>query len=143
MNLPPAPVPSSTDRPTRVRYGVLGFACGLSMITYLDRACFGVANKSIIAALGLNSIADLRYALTAFNFAYAIFEVPTGWLGDVFGPRRTLIRIVLWWSLFTALTGLAGLSFFVGFAIGLPALIAIRFLFGIGEAGAYPNITRA
>jgi ACS family glucarate transporter-like MFS transporter len=134
---------SSPARPTRVRYGVLGFACALSMITYLDRACFGVANKSIIAALGLNSIADLTYALTAFNLAYAVFEVPTGWLGDVFGPRTTLIRIVLWWSAFTALTGLAGLSLGGGLFIGLNALIAIRFLFGIGEAGAYPNITRA
>src|SRR5207248_9915269 len=137
---PPAPVASPANRPTRVRYGVLGFACALSMITYLDRACFGVANKSIIAALGLNSIADLTYALTAFNLAYAVFEVPTGWLGDVFGPRRTLIRIVLWWSAFTALTGLAGLSLVGGLFIGLNALIAIRFLFGVGEAGAYPNI---
>src|SRR5438874_8973819 len=74
MDSSPAPTAPPTARPTRVRYGVLGFACALSMVTYLDRACFGVANKSIIAALGLSSIADLTYALTAFNLAYAIFE---------------------------------------------------------------------
>src|SRR5580704_19152843 len=98
MNSLSAPAAAHPIRPTRVRYGVLAFVCALSMITYLDRACFGVANESIITALGLNTIADLTYALTAFNLAYAVFEVPTGWLGDVFGPRTTLIRIVLWWS---------------------------------------------
>ena len=82
-------------------------------------------------------------ALVAFNLAYALFEVPTGWLGDVFGPRRTLIRIVLWWSLFTALTGLAGIQVAGVVLVPFAALVAIRFLFGIGEAGAYPNITRA
>src|SRR5207302_4586702 len=58
------------------------------------------------------------------------------------GPRRVLIRIVLWWSVFTALTGLVGLTVY-GFFIGMGALVAIRFLFGMGEAGAYPNITRS
>src|ERR1043166_6579168 len=96
----------------------------------------------------------------AFTFAYAMFEVPTGWLGDMFGPRKTLIRIVLWWSFFTALTGTVFPSDVVLFtspevstrwftipaiAIGLSfvLLFLVRFLFGIGEAGAYPNIARA
>src|SRR6516162_532262 len=105
----PLSAPPALDRPTRVRYGVLGFACSLSMITYLDRVCFGAAGPAMVKALGLQSMADMKWAVTAFAFAYAAFEVPTGWLGDVFGPRRTLIRIVLWWSVFTALTGLAGL----------------------------------
>lgn len=148
-------------RPSYVRYGVLAFACSLSMITYLDRASIGVAEQPIRESLGLASVADLGMALSAFNLAYALFEVPTGWLGDVFGPRKTLIRIVLWWSLFTALTGLAGIVLF-SFAVpglalfgytlwspftfafvGLSGLVVVRFLFGIGEAGAYPNITRA
>jgi ACS family glucarate transporter-like MFS transporter len=128
--------------PTRVRYQVLGFACSLSMITYLDRACIASAAPHIIKVLGLNSDADLGLAYTAFVFAYAAFEVPSGWLGDVFGPRRTLIRIVLWWSLFTALTGLISPAGFL-FLSGMNALILIRFCFGMGEAGAYPNITRA
>jgi MFS family permease len=128
--------------PTHVRYGVLGFTCALSMITYLDRVSFGSAMEPIRQALGLNSVADLNWALTAFAFAYAAFEVPSGWLGDVFGPRRTLIRIVLWWSLFTALTGLVSKEGFL-FLGGLGLLVVVRFLFGMGEAGAYPNITRA
>ena len=133
--------PSSGLQPTHVRYGVLGFACALSMITYLDRVCFGAAASSLIRDLGLNSEADLKWAFTAFGFAYAAFEVPSGWLGDVFGPRKTLIRIVLWWSIFTALTGTVGLHVSGVTLGGLYVLIVIRFLFGMGEAGAYPNIT--
>jgi MFS family permease len=129
--------------PTRVRYGVLGFACTLSMITYLDRLCWGSAAGHIVEALHLpNGIADLKWAATGFSLSYALFEIPSGWLGDAFGPKNVLIRILLWWSLFTALTGAAGATV-AGLAIGIEALIVIRFLFGVGEAGAYPNITRA
>src|SRR5262249_15208344 len=98
--------PAAFARPPRVRSGVLGLCWALSMITYLDRVCFGSAAPYLVEALGLTSVADLKWAITAFAFAYAVFEVPSGWLGDVYGPRRTLIRIVLWWSLFTVLTGL-------------------------------------
>src|SRR5262249_51794694 len=79
---------------------------------------------------------------TAFALAYAVFEVPTGWLGDVFGPRKTLIRIVVWWSIFTALTGsIYPTPSYPWIAIG--ALLLVRFLFGVGEAGAFPNIAKA
>src|SRR5947208_8931532 len=122
------------EKPTKVRYGVLGFACSLSMITYLDRVCFGTIAPQIQREFGLS---DTQKGLlfSAFALAYASFEVPSGWLGDVFGPRRTLIRIVLWWSLFTALTGLIYPS--AAWPL-LPflALLAVRFLFGMGEAGA-------
>ena len=157
------PVPASrsssvAEQPSKVRYGVLGFACSLSMITYLDRVCFGAAAPVLAKELGLSGVADLALAFSAFAFAYAAFEVPSGWLGDVYGPRRTLIRIVIWWSVFTAITGLVGLTV-SGYTIGsipdvtIPgygtvlgivfSLTVIRFLFGMGEAGAYPNITRA
>jgi MFS family permease len=72
-------------KPTSIRYGVLGFACALSMITYLDRVCIGMASEPLRIELGLGSVADMKWAFTAFSLAYAIFEVPTGWLGDVFG----------------------------------------------------------
>lgn len=134
--------PAETAQPTNVRYSVLGFACTLSMITYLDRVCFGTAAPSIAEELGYRGAADLRWAITAFTIAYAAFEIPSGWLGDVYGPKRTLIRIVLWWSLFTALTGSVTQAGFL-FMGGLATLAVIRFLFGMGEAGAYPNITRA
>jgi MFS family permease len=133
----------SSIRATRIRYGVLAFACTLSMITYLDRVCMGSAAKWIIHDLGLHSEADLKWVFAAFGFAYALFEVPSGWLGDVFGPRLVLVRIVLWWSLFTALTGCIGLHA-GGYVLGgVGTLMVVRFLFGMGEAGAYPNITRA
>src|SRR5262245_18498524 len=124
LSAPPA-------RPTRVRYGVLAFVCSLSMVTYLDRVCFGAAATSIMGALSLQSDADFTWFMWAFATSYALFEVPTGWLGDVFGPRKTLIRIVLWWSFFTVLTG------FVGFQVsgvvlgGFATMLVVRFLFGI------------
>jgi len=136
---------AAADEPTTIRYGVLGFACTLSMLTYLDRVIFAVAASAILHSLFGPGASDaaLRPAYTAFVFAYAVFEIPSGWLGDVFGPRKTLIGIVLWWSLFTALTGIVGLT--IGGVVmgGILVMAAIRFLFGMGEAGAYPNITRA
>lgn len=125
-----------------MRFGVLAFACTLSMITYLDRVAIASAAGAIVKGLGLQSVADMKWAFTSFALAYALFEVPTGWLGDMFGPRKSLRRIVLWWSAFTVLTAAVGLH--IGPVIlGLGFLIVVRFLFGVGEAGAYPNITRA
>src|SRR4029450_5089189 len=79
--------------------------------------------------LGLTE-SELGLVLGVFTLAYGLFEVPTGWLGDRWGPRKVLTRIVVWWSGFTAWTGAVR---------GLPGLLAVRFLFGAGEAGAYPN----
>lgn len=132
--------------PTRVRYSVLFLLCSLSMITYIDRAFWGSAQEDIRKELGLKTVADLAVALWAFQLAYALFEVPTGYLGDRYGPRKTLIRIVLWWSFFFCLTTLVGYqfgSFALAGVTGLAVLVVFRFLFGIGEAGAYPNIARA
>ena len=126
------------SQPTRVRYGVLGFACSLSMITYLDRVCFGTVAPFIKKEFDLT---DTQRGLlfSAFALSYAAFEIPSGWLGDRFGPRKTLIRIVLWWSFFTALTGFIYPTMAYAFLI----MLTVRFLFGMGEAGAYPNIARA
>jgi len=135
-------------KPTRVRYGVLAFCCVLSMVTYLDRVCFGTVAPFIQREFELTS-AQLGYLFGAFTLAYAVFEVPTGWLGDRFGPRKTLIRIVLWWSFFTALTGIVKPSsasiVIMGttLSVSFLSLLAVRFMFGLGEAGAYPNIARA
>jgi len=114
------------------------------MITYLDRAMNGQAKKDMMESIGRPE-ADFFWVLTCFQIAYACFEIPTGWMGDTFGPRKTLLRIVLWWSLFVALTGCTGLAWFGSseVAIGFGALLVIQFLFGVGEAGAFPNISRA
>ena len=124
-------MPSLVHR--RGRRTLLAFTFLLSLITFLDRVAIGAAAGPIRDELQL-SPAMLGWAFSAFTFAYAAFEIPTGWLGDVFGPRKVLTRIVLWWSAFTAATGLA-----TGFA----SLVTVRFLFGMGEAGAYPNISRS
>jgi MFS family permease len=128
------------EEPTRYRYGVLAFACVLSMITYLDRVCFGTVAPYVQREFDLSET-QKGWLFTAFAFAYAVFEVPTGWLGDRFGARLTLIRIVLWWSVFTALTG--SIYPTAGSVFAFALLLSVRFLFGIGEAGAYPNIARA
>src|SRR4051794_15203948 len=101
---PDLSAPLHQARPTRVRYGVLAFCGVLSMITYLDRVCMSTVAPYIRVEFGLSK-SQLGMLFTAFALAYAAFEVPTGWLGDLFGARKTLIRIVLWWSAFTALTG--------------------------------------
>jgi MFS transporter, ACS family, glucarate transporter len=133
----------NAERPTNVRYHVLALACSLSMVNYLDKVCMGLAKSSFAKDFGLNDAIDINPAITAFTIAYALFEVPSGWLGDVFGPRSVLIRIVLWWSFFTVLTGMVGLQVSGVVLGGLGTLIVLRFLFGMGEAGCYPNITRA
>src|SRR5262245_21607806 len=142
----PGPTMSTpaTPAPTRVRYTVLGFVCALAMVTYLDRFAFGASTSYFINALGLTSIADLKVAMTAWAIAYALFEIPGGWLGDRYGPRGTLIRIVLWWSFFVILMGAVGLEVDGVVVLGyVTALAVIQFLFGMGQAGGYPNITRA
>jgi ACS family glucarate transporter-like MFS transporter len=123
-----------TAPPTsRVRARVLGFAFSLTAITYLDRICISAAAPFIMRDLSLTAL-EMSFVFSAFTLAYSLFEVPSGWLGDVRGPRRVLTRIVVWWSLFTMATGLAQ---------GFRSLLAIRFLFGAGEAGAFPNVARS
>src|SRR5438094_2171171 len=118
---------------TRVRAKVLAFAFLLAVVTYLDRVCISAAAPFIMDDLHL-SVLEMSVVFSAFTLAYSLFEVPSGRLGDVRGPRRVLTRIVLWWSAFTMLTGAAR---------GLNSLVAIRFLFGAGEAGAFPNVARS
>ena len=125
--------PYKPMQPTRVRYGVVGFAVSLAVITYLDRVCISFAAPSIRHDLGLTAI-QMGWAFTAFNLGYALFEIPGGYLGDWIGPRKVLTRIVLWWSFFTAATG---------WAWSYTSLVATRFLFGTGEAGCFPNLTKA
>ena len=134
-------------RPTRYRYVVLALLCALAMITYMDRAANGSAKTAIMKDLNANgssyTVDDFFYVLMAFQLAYALFEVPSGFLGDTFGPRSTLLRVVLWWTAFVALTAFTGLTLPGGLYFGFLTLITVQFLFGVGEAGAFPNISKA
>jgi MFS family permease len=118
--------------PTRSRFVVVALMVTLAVITYVDRVGISVALPVMVKDLGLTTI-ERTWVLSAFAWAYAVFEIPGGWLGDKIGPRRVLMRIVIWWSFFTAATG---------WAMGATSLIATRLLFGAGEAGAFPNMTR-
>jgi len=102
----------------------------LSVITFLDRICISVAGPRMQAELGITP-ERWGWILGAFILSYGLLEIPAGAWGDRYGRRGTLTRIVLWWSTFTILTGMAG---------GFVPLLAARFLFGAGEAGAYPNM---
>jgi MFS transporter, ACS family, glucarate transporter len=123
-------VSASPDaRLARDRRGVTGLLVLLFAITYLDRVCISVAGPRIQEDLGIDPV-GWGWVTGVFTLAYCLFEIPTGTMGDRLGPRRVLTRIVAWWSAFTALTG-AMTSFY--------PLLVVRFLFGAGEAGAFPN----
>lgn len=113
------------------RHVVLTLLGLLSVITYIDRICIGVAGPRIQDELGL-SPEQWSWVLNAFILSYGLFEIPTGAMGDRQGHRRVLTRIVVWWSAFTAATGAAW---------NFTVLVIARFLFGAGEAGAYPNMS--
>jgi sugar phosphate permease len=111
------------------RRGVVGLLVLLFAITYLDRICISVAGPRMQEDLGIDAV-GWGWVTGIFTFAYCIFEIPTGTMGDRLGPRRVLTRIVAWWSAFTVLTGTV---------TGFYPLLLTRFLFGAGEAGAFPN----
>src|ERR1044071_1388785 len=123
---------SSGTKATRARYWVVVFAIALAVIQYLDRVCISQAAPFISGDLKLSE-AQMGYVFSAFTFAYALFEIPTGWLGDKIGARRVLLRVVLWWSFFTAATG---------WAWNYGSMLVTRFLFGVGEAGCFPNLAK-
>jgi ACS family glucarate transporter-like MFS transporter len=118
---------------TKYRNRVLGLLSLLMVITYLDRVCISVAGPRMQEDLHIGAV-GWGWVTGVFAFAYAVFEIPTGALGDRIGPRRVITRIVLWWSAFTSLTGAI---------TGYYPLLATRFFFGMGEAGAFPNASVA
>ena len=127
------PAPVITHRPTHVRHAVLGLTVAAYMITYMDRQVLAVTRPVIMKDLGI-SLLMMGNITFAFRIAYALFQIPGGWLGDRFGARRALTAVVTWWSAFTALTGLAW---------NAVSMLNIQVFFGLGEAGAFPIATRS
>ncbi len=119
-------------KPSRARFVVAFWLCSMAAVLYLDRVCWAKAAPFIEREYELSSTKMAMLAM-AFQIAYGIFEIPTGRWGEVVGARRILTRITLWWSAFTAFTAMAN---------GFASLLVLRFLFGAGEAGAYPNAAR-
>ena len=124
---------SSSSRPTHVRHVVLGLTVAAYMITYMDRQVLATTRPAIMEELGISLVA-MGWVTFAFRMAYALFQVPGGWLGDTIGARRALTMVVSWWSAFTALTALAWSA---------ASMIVIQVFFGLGEAGAFPIATRS
>jgi len=121
------------QRPSFVRHIVLWLTVAVYMITYMDRAVFAAAASDMRKELGFDLV-TMSLITGAFNWSYALFQIPGGLFGDKLGPRRALSIIVIWWSAFTSFTAMAWSS---------TALVGIRFLFGVGEAGAFPIATRS
>ena len=119
-------------KPSRARYRVVGFAISLAVLSYIQRVAISQAAGPISHDLHLNK-AQMGFVFGAFGLSYALFELPAGLLADRLGVRRVLSQIVLAWSIFTALTGVAW---------NVTSLWVVRFLFGAGEAGCFPNLTR-
>jgi MFS family permease len=117
---------------SRTRYSIVALAISLAILSYVQRVAISQAAGPISHDLHLNK-AQMGLIFGAFGLSYALFEVPVGLLGDKLGVRRVLMQIVLGWSFFTALTGAAW---------NVVSLWVIRFLFGAGEAGCFPILTR-
>jgi MFS family permease len=129
--MPPAPPPEAS-RPTHARHWVLVFAGTLAVITFVDRVCMAQAKASVSSDLGLSNV-QMGYVFAASTLAYGAFGILGGSLGDLFGPRKVLSRIVVLWSIFTAATGRAW---------NLASLLGAQFLFGGAESGAFPNLAK-
>jgi MFS family permease len=123
----------AVKRSGRKRWSVLCLISLMYLVTYLDRANISTVAPVIAREFDIGKI-EMGFIFSAFVWSYALFQIPGGWLGDRFGPRRMLTGIVGYWSVMTALTAMAS---------GVASFAAVRFLFGIGEAGAFPVATRA
>lgn len=126
---PPGSAPPAA--PTRIRYRVLALTVVAYMITYVDRVCISNAVPSIQKEFGF-SIVTMGWILSSFQWGYALFQIPSGWIGDKFGPRRALAAIVTLWSIFTCSIALAWNAI---------SMAVIQFLFGTCESGAFPIAT--
>lgn len=125
--------PAPGLRPTRTRYWVIVFAITLAVVQYIDRVAISQAKGEVARDMQFSD-GQMGAIFAAFAMSYALFEIPTGWLGDKIGARKVLVRVVLWWSFFTAATG---------WAWNFVSMWITRFLFGAGEAGCFPNLTKA
>jgi sugar phosphate permease len=117
---------------TKTRWLILFLISLMYLICYMDRSNISVAQPEIAKAFGLSK-ASMALVLSAFTWSYALGQIPAGWLGDRFGPKKVLTAIMSWWSIGAMMTGAA---------LGLGSLFSARFLLGLGEAGAFPVASR-
>ena len=123
----------SAPRPSNARYYIVFLTFVASLISYADRVCLGAATPAIMKDFGLSKI-TMGWSVSAFNWSYALFQVPGGWLADEFGPRLVLGAAMTVWSFFLAATGMTS---------GAKSMGAMLSFFGAGEAAAFPAGARA
>jgi ACS family glucarate transporter-like MFS transporter len=127
---------------TRTRWTILWLLVLISVVRSMDAVNFSVAAKQIMPEYGFSNV-QMGVLYTVFTAGYALFHIPGGWLGDTVGPRRILTLAILWWSLFTAFTAVAGDWRLAGLLGPLLSFMVVRFCIGMGEGAAYPNSARA
>jgi len=120
--------PPPDERPTNVRWLVIGLVTAMSVLLYLDRFAITPVTDTMLRELSLTK-EQFGTAVGAFFLAYALMQIPSGWLTDTLGGRWTLAAYVVCWSAATIA---------LGFAHGLAAIWGVRLVLGIAQAGAYP-----
>ena len=129
------------ERPTRTRWLIVALVFCMGVLMFIDRVNISIAAKYIMPEYGFSDV-QMGWIFSAFVLGYAIMQIPGGWLGDQFGPRRVLTGAILWWSGFTAVTAVAGELFLASLLGVVGSFVVVRVLIGIGEAGGPPNYNR-
>jgi ACS family glucarate transporter-like MFS transporter len=130
-----------TQSPTRTRWKIIALVFLIYVLMYIDRVNISIAAKYIMPEYGLSEI-QFGAIFSAFVLGYALAQIPGGWLGDRFGPRRVMTWAIIWWSVFTAVTALAGELFLTSIVGVVGSFAIVRVLIGLGEAAAPPNGNR-
>jgi ACS family glucarate transporter-like MFS transporter len=129
------------SHPTRTRWLIVALLFGIYMLMVIDRVSISIAAKFIMPEYQLSEV-QIGWIFSAFLVGYALCQIPGGWLGDRFGPRRVLAVAVFWWSFFTVVTALAGDLFLTSLIGVVGSFVVVRVLFSLGEGAGVPNYTR-
>jgi MFS transporter, ACS family, glucarate transporter len=132
---------TSNLKPTSTRWRIIALVFLIYVLMYIDRVNISIAAKYIMPEYGLTEV-EFGAIFSAFVFGYALAQIPGGWLGDRFGPRRVMTWAIIWWSVFTAATALAGELFLTSIVGVVGSFAIVRILIGLGEAAAPPNGNR-
>lgn len=132
---------SLTTRPTRARWLIVGMLFATYVLMFIDRVNISIAAKYIMPEFGITDV-EMGWIFSAFVLGYAVMQIPGGWLGDRSGPRRIMTWAIIWWSVLTAATAIAGSFFFASLVGVVGSFAVVRALIGLGEAAALPNGTR-
>lgn len=127
--------------PTHTRWLIVALIFCMGVLMFIDRVNISIAAKYIMPEYGLSDV-QMGWIFSAFVLGYAILQIPGGWLGDRFGPKRVLAGAVFWWSFFTAVTAVAGDWFLTSLLGVVGSFVVVRVLIGIGEAAGPPNYNR-